>query len=137
MRASASDNPAIEQPASRRAISCPEIRSRGKAALASAFTLIEMLVVVVIISILAAAMIPSMLNVGQRQAEQEARAVQRLLSIAAEKADVWNQPVAIDFAGDKSTFTIWSQRARIPRRHRTRWARGPGALGSRIRSSSR
>ncbi len=51
-----------------------------------------------------------MLNVGQRQAELEAKSVQRLLSIAAEKSAVWNQPVAIDFQQDKNTLSIWSLR---------------------------
>jgi prepilin-type N-terminal cleavage/methylation domain-containing protein len=75
-----------------------------------AFTLLEILVVVVILSILATAIVPRMLNVGQRQAEQEARAVQRLLSIAAEKVSVWNQPVAVDYQADKNTLSVWTQR---------------------------
>jgi prepilin-type N-terminal cleavage/methylation domain-containing protein len=75
-----------------------------------AFTLIEMLVVVVIISILASAIVPRMINVGQRQAEIEAKSVQRLVSVAAEKCDVWNQPVAVDFNAEKNALTVWSQR---------------------------
>jgi prepilin-type N-terminal cleavage/methylation domain-containing protein len=76
---------------------------------ARAFTMIEMIVVVVIIGILASAIVPRMLNVGQREAELEAKAVQRLLSIAGEKAGVWNLPVALDFLGDKSTLCLWTQ----------------------------
>lgn len=70
----------------------------------------EVLVVVVILGILATAIVPSMLNVGKRQAELEAKAVQRLLSIAAEKSAVWNQPVAVDFQDDKHTLSIWTMK---------------------------
>ena len=70
----------------------------------------EVLVVVIILGILATAIVPRMLNVGQRQAELEAKAVQRLLSIAAEKSTVWNQPVAIDFQDDKHTLSIWTMK---------------------------
>ncbi len=75
----------------------------------SAFTLIEAIVVIVILGILATAIIPRMLNVGQREAELEAKAVQRLLSVAAEKCSVWNRPVAVDFALDKNTLSVWTQ----------------------------
>lgn len=75
-----------------------------------AFTLLEIIVVIVIISILAGAIVPRMLNVGRRQAELEAKAVQRLLSVAAEKSDVWNQPVAIDLIED-TKLSVYTRRA--------------------------
>lgn len=78
--------------------------------MARAFTLLEILVVIVILGILATAIVPRMLDVGKRQAEQEARSVQRLLSIAAEKSAVWNQPVAVDFQDDKHTLSIWTMK---------------------------
>ena len=70
----------------------------------AAFTLIEAIVVIVIIGILATAIVPRMLNVGQREAELEARAVQRLLSVAAEKCAIWNRSVAVDCNADKGTL---------------------------------
>ena len=68
-----------------------------------------MIVVIVILGILATAIVPRMLNVGQREAELEAKAVQRLLSVAAEKAGVWHRPVAVDFVGDRGTLSVWTQ----------------------------
>jgi prepilin-type N-terminal cleavage/methylation domain-containing protein len=97
--------PAIPSDAAHR-----QARAGRPPAFRTAFTLLEILVVIVILSVLATAIVPRMLNVGQRQAELEAKAVQRLLSIAAEKSTVWNQPVAVDFQLDKSTLSIWTQR---------------------------
>ncbi len=76
------------------------------------FTLLETIVVVVIVGILAGLIVPRMINVGQRQAEQESASVQRLLSVAAEKCAVWNQTVAVDFSTDPAggaRLTVWSQ----------------------------
>lgn len=85
-------------------------RAGARSGSACAFTMIEMIVVVIIIGILATAIVPRMLNIGQRQAELEAKSVQRLLSIAAEKSTVWNQPVAVDFQDDKHTLSIWTMK---------------------------
>ena len=83
--------------------------ARPRARAGAAFTLIEAIVVIVIIGILATAIVPRMLNVGQREAELEAKAVQRLLSVAAEKCAIWNRPVAVDFNADKGTLGVWTQ----------------------------
>jgi prepilin-type N-terminal cleavage/methylation domain-containing protein len=62
------------------------------------FTLIEAIVVIVIVGLLAGITVPRMINVGQRQAELEAKGVRSLLSVAADKASSLHRPVAIDFA---------------------------------------
>lgn len=74
------------------------------------FTLIELLSVIIILSILAAIVVPRWINVGSRQSELEAAAVQRLLTIAAEKTTVSTVPMAVDYDGDKGQFTLWTQR---------------------------
>ncbi len=81
------------------------VRSRR----APAFTLLESIIVMIILGLLAAVIVPRVLNVGQRQAEIEAKAVQRLLSVCAEKCDVWGRPVALDYIQDKSRLSGWTQ----------------------------
>lgn len=83
---------------------------------APAFTLLEAIIVMVIIGVLAGMIVPRVLNVGERQAEQEAKAVRSLLSIAAEKSGVMNRPVAVDFSEGTQgpdargpRLTIWVQ----------------------------
>jgi prepilin-type N-terminal cleavage/methylation domain-containing protein len=82
-----------------------------------AFTLLEAVIVVVIIGILAGAVVPTIINVGRRQAEQEAKEVRALLTVAADKATVMHQPVAIDYVeattganGHGPRLSIWVQR---------------------------
>jgi len=76
------------------------------------FTLMETIVVVMIVGILAGLMLPRMINVGRRTAENESNGVQRLLSVAAEKCAVWGQTVAVDCITDSSDvvrLSVWSQ----------------------------
>jgi prepilin-type N-terminal cleavage/methylation domain-containing protein len=83
----------------------------------AAFTLMEAIVVMVIIGILAGVMMPRVLSMGQRQAEQEAKLVRGLLTVAADKASVMHQSVAVDYAeattgdnGRGARLTIWVQK---------------------------
>jgi type II secretory pathway pseudopilin PulG len=91
--------------------------TRKTGARAPAFTLLEAIIVMVIMGVLAGMIVPRVLNVGQRQAELEAKAVRSLLSVAAEKADTMNRSVAIDYVdatsgpqGHGPRLTIWVQR---------------------------
>lgn len=81
-----------------------------------AFTLIEALVVIVVITILAGLTVPRLLSTGTRQAEVETRAVQRLLSIAAEKSALLMQPVAVELVTPRGesvpTLRVLVQRSR-------------------------
>ncbi len=62
-----------------------------------AFTLVEIIVVIVMLGILAGLVVPRMMNTADRQADAEARAVERLVSIAAERVGVAGEAVAIEF----------------------------------------
>lgn len=77
---------------------------------ARAFTLIEAIVVMVIIAILATMITPRVLNIGRRQVENESRLLQRMLTVAAEKCDLWNQNVALDYKSKTQTFSVWTLR---------------------------
>lgn len=63
----------------------------------AAFTLIELIVVIVILAVLAGAIAPSLLRSAERQVELEAQAAQRLLSIAAERDALSTEPLAIEY----------------------------------------
>jgi prepilin-type N-terminal cleavage/methylation domain-containing protein len=63
-----------------------------------AFTLVEMIVVIVILGILAGVMAPAVLRSSERLAEGEARAAQRLLTIAAERDALSSGPLAIEYS---------------------------------------
>lgn len=74
----------------------------------SAFTLVEMIAVMIILSVLATVVVPRVIGLGARQAEAEVRQVQDVLSLAAEKAAALNAPTAVDYT-DK-TLRLWTFR---------------------------
>ena len=74
-----------------------------------AFTLIELICVMVILSVIAGMIVPRILNTRARAAENESREVQRLLNVAGEKAALWSLPVAINYADGK--LELWTRRA--------------------------
>lgn len=78
-----------------------------------AFTLVEALVVIVIITILAGLIVPRMLSTGPRLDQGETKAVQRLLSVAAEKSALLGQPVAVEYTAANSTLRVLVQRSRL------------------------
>lgn len=96
--------------------------SRERPASRRAFTLIEIIVVILILGVLATTIVPRALNIGRRQSEQESKSVQRLVSIAMDKARLWNQTVAIDYreerddqrqggrASSVGRLSVWSMR---------------------------
>lgn len=78
----------------------------------AAFTLIEAMVVIILLAVFAGMIVPRMLNTPARSALNEARAVERLLSVAAEKATMLAEPVAIEYLAASKTLTVSTQRAR-------------------------
>jgi len=74
--------------------------------LSRAFTLVEVLVVMVIIAILATLTVPRLIGAQGRQAEVEAQSVRTLLSQAAQRDAVSSEPLAINFDHEKGELTI-------------------------------
>ncbi|MBX3403690.1 MAG: type II secretion system protein [Phycisphaeraceae bacterium] len=80
---------------------------RASRPLHSAFTLIELIVVIVILAVLAALIAPRLSGQVERAAENEATAVQRLLSAAAERAAMTGgRNVGIQFVRGETAGTI-------------------------------
>lgn len=72
-----------------------------------AFTLIELIVVIVILAVLAALVAPRLSGQAERSAENEARAVQRLLTAAAERAALGGgQNVGVEYARGEGAGTL-------------------------------
>lgn len=93
-----------------------------------AFTLIELICVIVILSVIAGMIVPRILNTRARAAENESREVQRLLNVAGEKAALWSLPVAINYADGK--LELWTRRADAATADgvaAARWIVDPGA----------
>lgn len=78
------------------------MRSTADQPVPRAFTIVEVVVVVLIIGMLGALVVPRLLSVAGRQAEVEAEAVRAVLSGAAQRDAVSAQPVALVFrAGEQ------------------------------------
>lgn len=85
------------------------------------FTLLETIIVILILGVIASVIVPRALSVGRRQSESESKQVQRLISVALDKARLWNQPAAIDYReetpssatrGERGVgrLSVWSMR---------------------------
>jgi type II secretory pathway pseudopilin PulG len=91
---------------------CPTVslsRSPGPA-----FTLLELILVVVIIAVLAGAIAPRITGTDTRRAEQEAGQVQALLTAAAQRDAHSTEPLAITFDGADGRLALTVQRAPDP-----------------------
>jgi len=75
-------------------------RARG------AFTLVEVLVVMVIIAILATLTVPRLIGAQGRQAEVEAQGVRALLSQAAQRDAVSSEAMAVNYDTEKRELSI-------------------------------
>jgi prepilin-type N-terminal cleavage/methylation domain-containing protein len=65
----------------------------------AAFTLIEIIIVVILIGVLAGLIIPRMVNSGKRQADFESSEITRLLGVAARRAALSGEIVAVEYDG--------------------------------------
>lgn len=74
----------------------------------NAFTLVEVLVVMVIIAILATLAVPRLVGAQGRQAEVEAQGVRALLSQAAQRDAVSSEAMAISYDSEKRELVIES-----------------------------
>jgi len=79
--------------------------------LRSAFTMIELIVVVVMLGVLAGAVIPRMMRRSDREAEQNVRVLADLFSTAAARSSIAGQHVALwfDASGDGK---VWMETSR-------------------------
>ena len=72
----------------------------------SAFTMVEILVVLVIVGILAGLVIPRLFNSGDRQAAIESQAVAALLTAAAQRDSLSSQPLALAFDPERNRLSL-------------------------------
>ncbi len=75
-----------------------------------AFSIIELIVVMVILAVLAAATLPRLISMTGRQGRADAEAVAELLSIAGRRDDATSQRVALDYDRDRSTIRLLTRR---------------------------
>lgn len=88
---------------SRRTHDCPVQQPRS---LVRAFTLAELIVVMILLTIFASLFAPRFINARERQQEQEAIEFARVLTSAAQRCDVMGQTVAISYDAGKLEMLV-------------------------------
>ncbi|MCC6321650.1 MAG: prepilin-type N-terminal cleavage/methylation domain-containing protein [Phycisphaerales bacterium] len=99
----------VKLPSPRRSRAAARVRGAARAR-RGAFTLVEMVVVIIILGVLAGVTLPRLFGNESRRLDVETQTVQRMLSIVAERGSLIPEPVAIDFDGETSTFRIMARR---------------------------
>lgn len=94
------------------------------------FSIVEIIVVLVILSVLAAAVVPRLAAMSGRQARADAEAIVELLSIAARRDDLTSQRVALDFDAERASVRLLTRRADA-----TEWRQDPLAPDASLRGS--
>jgi len=115
---------------------CPESRfAMPQSRPSRGFTLLEILVVVVILGVLAAALVLSTAGSGRRQLEREGEQVRALIAYACEQAELSGREIGVSVAIDGYQFSRLEQDAWLPLREgelRPRhWVGGTAATLSR------
>lgn len=92
-----------------------------------AFTLIELIVVVVILAVIAGVILPRFTASPGRRAETSAILLADLLSAAGTREALTSQPVAVEFDSKTNTASLLDQRSRSPLdwNSRAEWAPDP------------
>jgi prepilin-type N-terminal cleavage/methylation domain-containing protein len=78
-----------------------------------AFTLIELVVALVLVAVLAGLIIPRLVSTGDRKSRAEAASVAELVSVAARRAALSTQRIALDFDSELG-LRVLALRARDP-----------------------
>lgn len=80
--------------------------ARAWAPACAAFTLVELVVVIVILAILAGVIVPRMLSWDSRRVDETVHATADLLSSAARRSAFSTQPLAIEFDSDQARLKL-------------------------------
>lgn len=96
-----------------------------------AFTLIELIVVIVLLSVVAAVFAPRLAGNEERRAEQSAREVRNLVSIAAHRDSLGSERMSVAYHADAGVLAIETRRAAPDGSHGWR----PDALAASVRLS--
>ena len=85
-------------------------RAIGGRAARPGFSIVEIIVVLVIMAVLAAAVVPRLAAMSGRQTRADAETVAELLSIAARRDELTSQRVALDYDADRSSLRLLTRR---------------------------
>lgn len=88
-------------------------RSRSRTSRTAGFTLVELLVVVVIMSLMGAMVIPMMVDMGAVEAQSVARVISTDLQYAQNVAITHQQAVTVEFFPDLDRYELRNQSGRL------------------------
>jgi len=103
-------------------------RSRRPIRSAGAFTLVELIVVIVILGVLSGLVVPRFMVNDRRRAEAEVRALAGMLTLVAQRDGLGNHQMALDFQSLRSSVRLDTRR-RLGATERSGAAGASGALG--------
>jgi prepilin-type N-terminal cleavage/methylation domain-containing protein len=91
-----------------------------------AFTLIELIVVIILVGVLLGLIAPRMIDSGRRQAEFESAEITRLLGVAARRAALSGEIVAVEYDGSAPRLALVALReTQTSRGVRRTWVEDP------------
>lgn len=106
----------------------PDTLSRPRRRVARAFTLIELIVVIVVLSVVAGIAAPRLLNSSSRRAQSEVRQIAELLSAAARRdgsGGGLGEAQRVVFDADKGVLSLEVRRARAGEQDAGAWREDP------------
>jgi len=87
------------------------MKSPGAHPVRHAFTMVEVVVVIILITVLGALVLPRMMSNGIREAEQEAKALRMLLTTLAQRDSISGRALAIEFDPVNNRVELMVQRS--------------------------